>query len=324
MAFELDQLFGAVDIILKDRLMDIQYDKTIIGTIVDDSDKKNGHYIVTDGSMRLDAYSENTKYRNNEQVRVSVPNGDYTQKKYISGKYLAEEDTQPISYVSPSDSIVQINDDIIQAKDNTLFSIRANNPNELRKILWTLSDTKDLFTNSIINSLVLKASFKTLLSNKTFKAGNYGLRLSLLVLEPGAPQEAYHEFYTDLDSSEMFGNPYSFSIYSQQEKVIDISTLGEIKQISIELYQNNNFVDVMGNRMEMNQMIDDILVKDITIGLGNNFKQISDNTLQIYSSNSLDYTYTEDNEDKSLLLLWYNKDDNNKYIGFNDCEFDAE
>lgn len=324
MAFELDQLFGAVDIILKDRLADIQYDKTIIGAIVDDSDKKNGHYIVTDGSMRFDAYSENTKYRNNEQVRVSVPNGDYTQKKYISGKYLAEEATQPISYVSPSDSIVQINDDIIQAKDNTLFSIRANNPNELRKILWTLSDTKDLFTNSIINSLVLKASFKTLLPNKTFKAGNYGLRLSLLVLELGAPQEAYHEFYTDLDSSEMFGNPYSFSIYSQQEKVIDISTLGEIKQIAIELYQNNNFVDVMGNRMEMNQMIDDILVKDITIGLGNNIEQISDNTLQIYSSNSLDYTYTGDNEDKSLLLLWYNKDNNNKYIGFNDCEFDTE
>ena len=116
MAFELDQLFGAVDIILKDRLADIQYDKTIIGAIVNDSDKKNGHYIVTDGSMRFDAYSENTKYRNNEQVRVSVPNGDYTQKKYISGKYLAEEATQPISYVSPSDSIVQINEDIIQAK----------------------------------------------------------------------------------------------------------------------------------------------------------------------------------------------------------------
>jgi len=55
---------------------------------------------------------------------------------------------------------------------------------------------------------------------------------------------------------------------------------------------------------------------------------IGDNTLQIYTDDSS--LYNEENgsttdDTKSIGLLWYNKDDNGKYIGFSDGLFgDAE
>jgi hypothetical protein len=59
-------------------LNDISYDVTEICTIVDISDSKNGHYIVTDGTIKYDAYCESTNYKVDDIVRVSIMNGDYT------------------------------------------------------------------------------------------------------------------------------------------------------------------------------------------------------------------------------------------------------
>jgi hypothetical protein len=44
-----------------------------------------------------------------------------------------------------------------------------------------------------------------------------------------------------LDSSEMFGNPYAFSIYSPQAKTFDISSIGIIDGMVLYFYQDNNF-----------------------------------------------------------------------------------
>jgi hypothetical protein len=74
----LESMLKAVDIIATKRADDKAYDSTIICTVVDNSDKKNGCYIVTDGAIKFKAYSEVTTYRVDEQVRVTIPNGDYT------------------------------------------------------------------------------------------------------------------------------------------------------------------------------------------------------------------------------------------------------
>ena len=46
------------------------FDETIVCTVVDDSNKKNGEYYVTNGSTKFKVYSDTDKYRNNNQVRV--------------------------------------------------------------------------------------------------------------------------------------------------------------------------------------------------------------------------------------------------------------
>mgnify|MGYP006874638836 CR=1 FL=1 len=44
---------------------------------------------------------------------MSVANGDMTQDKYIIGKYIANNDVKPISFVSPLEKVLDISDNLI-------------------------------------------------------------------------------------------------------------------------------------------------------------------------------------------------------------------
>jgi hypothetical protein len=72
---------------------------------------------------------------------------------------------------------------------------------------------KDLQENNIYDTLYLKADFRSLLNNRKMRSGSYGLRLDLGVRtnsknHPRITKSLY------LDSSEMFGNPYAFTVFS--------------------------------------------------------------------------------------------------------------
>lgn len=335
MAFDVEQIFGAIDVILNQRLQDVSFDKTIICTIVDDSDKKNGHYIVTDGTIKFDAYTSDASYRNDEQVRVSVLNGDLTEKKFISGKYVADEDSQPITYTPPLEGIVPITGNLV-SNGNNVFSIRANG-DTVEKVIWSMSldddSFRDLQSNGIYNTITLKADFKTLLSHYNLKSGNYGLRLDLLI-QPTLGSSQRIRKYVALDSSEMFGNPYAFSVYSPQAKKIDIVSTGIICEMVLWLYQSitpdgegARFINKLDQEILVNQFTDDILVKDIELGFGSNITTIVDNTVEIFTTDSPNYLYENHNDESNLKhieLLWYNKTENNEYIGFNDGLYDLD
>jgi hypothetical protein len=69
-------------------------------------------------------------------------------------------------------------------------------------------------------------------------SGNYGLKFYIYSVLPTAPGEAekdgIYELY--LDAEDMIGDPYSFSYYSKQEKVIDISMIESIRKIEVYFY----------------------------------------------------------------------------------------
>ena len=85
-----ESILQAVDIVVGKRLNDIAFDRTENCTIVSDKDKKNGCYEVTNGSTKYNAYVEATgsnsipEYKVNDTVQVRIPNGDFSQKKYIT------------------------------------------------------------------------------------------------------------------------------------------------------------------------------------------------------------------------------------------------
>mgnify|MGYP003467884433 CR=1 FL=1 len=98
------------------------------------------------------------------------------------------------------------------------YGLPANGDQTVREI-WKLDLTKasaqsvNLSASDIFDTVYLSADFKSLLSNSNVKSGNYGLALTLLLeLNDGT----YASKVVKLDSSMMFGNPYAFSIYSQQ------------------------------------------------------------------------------------------------------------
>ena len=58
----LESLFQGIDIILEKRLDQVSFDTTIICTITDASNSKNGEYRVTDGNVTYKAYSDLDSY----------------------------------------------------------------------------------------------------------------------------------------------------------------------------------------------------------------------------------------------------------------------
>ena len=319
----LESLFTGIDILIDKKLENISYDTTIICTIVDDSNRKNGEYKVTDGSVIYVAYADVDNYVKGNQVRVTIPGGDFSQQKFITGKYAANTDSNPITYISPTDTIMNVSGNLIT--NLKCHGIVANGKDKSR-VLWNKTLDESFIAmqnNNIYNTIIMKADFKTMLNNYDLIAGNYGLRLDFLI-RPSAKSSVLIRRYIEFDSSEMFGNPYSFSIWSPQAKVIKLNTIGIVEAIELSIYQKGNFEDKQrGLIVPFNTLnaVDDILIDNVVLGLGCDLGDVEDNTLQIYTENDRSYIYGHHNTDtnlKTMGLLWLNKDDNNKYIGFSD------
>lgn len=320
----IESILQGVDIIIDKRLEEVSYDSTIICTIIDDSDKKNGKYRVSDGSVTYVAYSDQSKYKKGEQVRVSVPMGDFSKKKFILGKYVTDNDIEPITYVSPVDTILNISGDLASGITGSILA----NGDIMEKELWGATlDEKiiSLQNKDLYNTLVLSCNFKTDLANYQMLEGNYGLILDF-VTRPNLKSEVQIINRITLDSSEMFGNPYLFAINSPQAKVIKLDSFGLVEGLSLKLYQKGNFRDTKNNKIPTySGQNDNIFVNNIAIGMGCDLTLLENNKLQLYSDDSPQYKYyphTNESNLKTMGLLWINKDDENRYVGFSDGIYD--
>ena len=63
-----ETLFEALDIIINKRLESVQKDKTILCVVEDASKANEGEYVVSNASAKFTAYSENTNYREGQNV----------------------------------------------------------------------------------------------------------------------------------------------------------------------------------------------------------------------------------------------------------------
>lgn len=323
----IESILQGVDILIDRRLEDVAYDSTIICTIMDDSDKKNGKYSVTDGSIVYVAYSDQSTYKNGDQVRVSIPMGDFSQKKFIVGKYVTDSNTAPITYMTPVDSVLNISGNFANGIQGSILA----NGETLEKELWSqVFDEKfiALQEKNLYDTLILSCNFKTNLADYTLIGGNYGLRLDF-VTKPSLTSTVQINNHVLIDSSEMFGNPYLFAIKSPQAKVIKLSAFGLIESVSLTLYQKKNFKDANGELISTfeDSLPDNIFVSDIAVGMGCDLTLLEDNKLQLYTSDNLIYKYNSHSDItnlKNMKILWINKDDENRYVGFSDGVYDPD
>ena len=78
-----EQICLAVDQIVNERLKSINYDTTIVATIVDDRNAKDYKYICSNGSSQFVAFSKDTSFKKGDSVQVTIPNNDYDKQKVI-------------------------------------------------------------------------------------------------------------------------------------------------------------------------------------------------------------------------------------------------
>ncbi len=341
MNFDVEQFFQSIDIILTQRLSDLSYDTTVIATIVDDSDKNKGKYIVSDGTIKFDAYSNDTTYQVDDQVRVAILNGDWSQKKFIEGKYVEKNNTSALTYIPPLGTTMQDNQSTLSTFDDwTLYANYSSRQNIWAQKISQDSEYYTLQTNGIYNVITLQGDFQTNLG--TMAAGNYGLLLELFI-QPEVGSNARIRKFITFDSSEMIGNPYSFVIDSHQSKQIIIASEGIVTEIILSLYQGqtfdidnngdlvenpNYFIDKSGNELPHIEGQNPIHFRNIVLGFGSDLTEVQDNSLQLYTTSSATYHWNEgvgdETNNKNLGIVWYNKDENDGYVGYSDGIYDLD
>jgi hypothetical protein len=154
-------------------------------------------------------------------------------------------------------------------------------------------------------------------------SGSYGLWLDLYI-STSETGDGYilKRFY--LDSSTMFGNPYNFLFYAEQSAKFNISHTETVSAMALWAYQSNDFQYKLDNgsieRLPKAVYGSNIFISDVYVGMGSDLSNIEDNKLVIYTHDNLVYNRDDDQDanNKSLGIVWYNKDDENNYIGFSD------
>lgn len=335
------------------------FDKTITCTIVDDSDKDNGRYRVTDGSSKFIAYSETKTFRNKDIVYVTVPKGDFGEQKVIIGKK-TEVEEEPFNYVRPFDNFLPCTNNIWENIDFDGLTAAGRDENitpqasELKKSFEDFENHYKGFTH-----LGIKANFKSLLAAEQIASGNYGIRLEMkcvvkdvhptgeyqYILVTSTEEEKIEQYYIwnetdkryeattatpdnnennltlykqsehktikkifDLSCQDMLGNPFAFEIFSNQEKVFDISDIEDILALDIYFYQNGEFKTKIGKDLPIAK-IANLFVSDINILFGYSLQDIDDEFVQLFTTDSLNYQHTNDIEEnrKNIDLRWAHK-----------------
>ena len=304
-----EQICEAVDIIVSKRLESINFDSTIIATIVSNREADQYKYICSNGSSQFIAYSKETNYKVNDSVYVTIPNNDYSQQKIIIGKYVAK-DEKPFIFKEPFDTIIDLTENLVVEDSLAEKSLLANGDTE-KILLW---ESKFQEQYSGYNRLGLSAQFKNYIYNYKPIQGNYGLKLEI---ESTIDSEKRQITTIELDSSMMYGNPYNFQTYFEQEKIYDISSVGIIKSMKLYFYQKNgSFLDkdkkpipTVGSKGE--QLNDNLFIKNPYICLGYDLSDFSDEKVILYTFNSdhfeINDKISEEEIKKNIKLRWIHK-----------------
>lgn len=347
-----EQFCEATSIIANKLLEKVAYDTTISCTIVDDSDRLNGVYWVSNGSAKFKAFSSETGYRNKNNVYVQIPNGDWGQDKIILSKKPSQKE-DPVTVARPFDTFVDITGNLITAPIKVV-SLLANERKQdflEDKIyynainLWSYNKTEKDYTYEEKGSeyggytrLGIKASFQTWLKELGAAKGDYGLKVIIeAALDDEQGQEKdknsgaetadketeIYEFF--LNPNNMIGDPYNYENFYRQEVLINLEqyNITKIKNIRIQFYENSGtFKDSYNNlipyRDENTGMLltDNIFVQDIYLSLGYDSTSFDTDTVYIYTMDDTQYIATEDppeDNHKKLQVRWIHKDENGVY-----------
>lgn len=274
----------AVDTIITGRLSALSYDQTVLCTIVDDSKRSQGIYVVSNGSTKFEVYSTTDEYRNNTNVYVLIPNGDWNETKTITGKKIIKEQEKTYNYRNPFDFLVDVTGNMISAPIGNNIGLVANSPDDQDGnsdgyntiALWTYNLPEGEGINEFGENLSgytrlgLQAQFQSWLnpfyiintneeteeriSQETrIVEGQYGIRLKITTLGDKTIEQKDNQlkdYYLYIDASDMNGNPYDFSTYFQQEKVFDISQFDQIVAMRLEFYEKpGTFKNNLGNQL---------------------------------------------------------------------------
>lgn len=303
---------NAFNIISRKTLEAVSYDETIKCKIIDITNRDLGEYRVTDGVSTYTAYSDNTDYYNGCLVWVTVPQGNYSNQKLITGKYIESDNSEPYTYVSPLDSFIDLTSNLIEPGAVQETGLVANGvsigkPKEIE--LWSIQGRQLVG----YERLAIQGSFKSALKALNVKYGTYGLRLDIFGREMGTSQTSNDRtvYSIELNTNDFFGDPYNFETFYPQVKVVDISMIKCIDSMVLTAYQGQNFYVsenhplTYSNAQVENTDLSNIWVDSPYISLGYALDKFETDTVLLYSLDSSTYAsfLSEDTKERLCQAL---------------------
>lgn len=328
-----NQILEAIQTVANGIVSKLQFDQTILCTITNDEKRKKGIYEVSNGSSTFQAFSSDTNYKKDMAVYVLVPQGDFERQKTIVGKYVDDTATA-INYIPASQSIIEVAKMEIPQDE---FSLLANGESKLINII-----DSDWNNTNIYDCVSLKANFKTDLSKYNIIDGDYGLMLTLKGYQvksetkDGALDQTIIEMapkFYKFSCKDMFGDPYNYNIYFDQDIVFDLSKdFADIKinHYRLDFYQNGKFSNLNGKDIPYRDTINNVdfnnnlFVKDIQMSFGYSTVDIKEEGIQIYTPDNL--KYIDRLPKKNIVLKWFQKNEvgSNTVYGIIDTLKEAE
>lgn len=328
------KLFDAMDIIAAQQVKNLQFDKTVKCSITDDSKSEQGEYTVTDGSSTFKAYSESTKYSSGASVYVNIPNGDYNNKKLITGRY--DQDRADYNTNDPEKSYIDITQNLISNStgetgivangEKTQITIWDSGDNFSKKLEEEKDDTKknEGVKYKAYKKMLIKAKFKNYLSQRNVILGNYGIRVDILGEKKNTAEQTVEDWYMfKLDSSSMIGDPYKFEVGFEQKLLFDLDPDVNIIRVRVVLYQDKNFYDKSKNLLTPSSF-DDIFVSEPFVSFGYSLEDFTEDTVLLYTFDSKKYAEHLTEETKQVLAkqseIDHQKDSNIKSFTVEDLD----
>lgn len=231
-------------------------DITIDGFIIDASRAKEGVYTVGSGYSQFTAYAS-TIYKENDDVYVLIPGGDYNKSKFIVGRRMTEG--------SGAYNVIDELDDMVffHGSDSSLIGfsgktlgIQANKSSTPEILIGTWEGSY-----AGVSRLGLAPTFTSYLKPLGIINGNYGIRL-LITDNTGVVERV------EFDSSEYFGNPYNYIYSTRLTHVYELTTAKTIIKIEAYLYQKNNFTDSDENLVVPKDTDKNIFLTKFFVGVG--------------------------------------------------------
>lgn len=269
-----DQLMQAFEIAMDEKISKLRYDKSIQANIKKIEDASIGKYSVEYTGGVFDAYAEDLSkaYRVGETVWVSIPEGDFSNKKFIRNS-VSNLSTSAAQKSELANSIFEVSpnfSDLGYIYNDSQFGLAIRNETKPDTVTVSGEGSEDFQERFAVymeqyEYIKVAANFKTEFLEQ-HSIGDYGLIVTFKNLSD--QDVAYF-----LNLRDFNGNPYALTTWSPQFAVLKVPK-GQLSNLSSIVFYQTGFDNLENEIVDL----DNLFVKDISLS----FVEVQDLTEQPY------------------------------------------
>lgn len=305
-----ENLFQSIDTIVSARLANLPYDQTLECEIININEVEEGKYLVRYQGSTFIALSSNKTYKIGDMVYVQVPQGDFTQDKFIVSKRTLTQ-TKVVKKM-PFLTFVKNNNLSPLTLQNKEFFLKTSGDG--KETLSSIYNFSNFYGESIAagyTKLGLKVGIKVDIPFSV-TSGDYGVKLRIKGFNQNNTYLSVDKV-TDYEIKEfelinkdmISSNYYNTLGYCNQEKTYDITNF-VIKNIEVLFWQDGKFLT------QDNTPINGVKIyfNNLSLFLGYDISEFQNSNTRCFLYTTAGYKFDNINYTKPMYIRFATLSDN--------------